>query len=106
MGADFSLGQGDEYEVRGDLALVHADEKTVLWRRKEFVRLGFSMGEAQTLAPRREAELRDIERWLDQGASHAQVLAIVAPLEVIIPSLPAETSTELALVDQNLHQGV
>lgn len=92
------LGDGDEYEVRGDLVLIHADPKTVEWRRREFIRLGFSRGEAQTLAPRRDAELRDIERWLEQGCTHAQVLLIVAPLvEVVSEPLMLEAGpSELA----------
>lgn len=76
------LGEGEEYEVRRDLALVHADLKTVRWRWEQFVRLGFTAAEASSMAPRRAAELRDIERWLSEGATHAQVMTIVAPLEL------------------------
>lgn len=58
------------------------DLKTVRWRWEGFVRLGFTATEASSMASRREADLRDIETWLEQGASHAQVMTIVAPLEL------------------------
>lgn len=71
---------GEEYErptFRSDF-----DLKTVRWRWEEFVRLGFTAAEASSMASRREADLRGIEAWLAQGASHAQVMTIVAPLEL------------------------
>lgn len=74
---------GDEwYEIPADLELIHTDLKTVRWRFDEFVRIGFSQTEASSMAPFRAAELRDIERWLSEGATHAQVLQIVAPLKL------------------------
>lgn len=57
---------------------VVSEEKVLLWRKKELIRLGFSMGEAQSLSVRGEADLHEIERWLGEGATHVQVLAILA----------------------------
>lgn len=74
------LTEGEEYErpaFRSDF-----DLKTVRWRWEEFVRLGFTATEASSMASRREADLRAIEAWLKGDATHAQVMQIVAPLEL------------------------
>ena len=64
---------------------VVSDEKILLWRRRQLVALGFTMGEAQTLSVRGEADLHEIADWLDQGATTGQVLRILArPVEFAI----------------------
>lgn len=66
-------------ELRRHPRLV-TDDKVILWRRRELIRLGFTMGQAQTLAVRGDADLHEIEGWLANGCTHATAIRIIAPL--------------------------
>lgn len=80
FGAQQQGSDGEEYDLAVS-ELVYVDQKVIDWRRDQFVRLGFAAPEAETMAPRREADVHEIARWLEQGATHLQVMLIVAPLE-------------------------
>lgn len=54
------------------------DNKIVRWRLDSFERLGFGVLEASALSVRRDIDREDVERMLKGGASHAQVMSIVA----------------------------
>lgn len=55
-----------------------ADTKIVTWRLDSFERLGFDALEASALSVRRDIDREHVERMLKGGASHAQVMGIVA----------------------------
>lgn len=54
------------------------DTNLVAWRLDSFERLGFDALEASALAVRRDIDREHVQRMLNGGASHAQVMAIVA----------------------------
>lgn len=93
--ADRDLGKGDEYELRGDVELIVADPKVRLWRKQQFVAMGFCMSDAEFLSDRRDADLHKIATWLKQGCPHELVLDIVAPLE--------QTGFAIVTTDEPLH---
>lgn len=72
---------------------VVTEEKVLRWRKQQFVRMGFSMGEAQTLAVRGDVDLHETADWLAAGATHTQVLLIVAPI--------VGTATDLVVIDDD-----
>jgi hypothetical protein len=53
------------------------DEKIVDWRCDCFVDRGFLVIQATALAVRRDIDRVLVERLLDQGATHAEVMEIV-----------------------------
>lgn len=74
------LGKGEEYELRSpDVSLydLHVDAKTVGWRAECFEGRGFSPGAAMMLALRRDVDRAHVERLLDQGATHLQVMELL-----------------------------
>jgi hypothetical protein len=79
MAADMRLGQGDEYEIRASDRVV-TDPKILEWRRQAFTLMGFEPEECALLAARADVDLHRTEQWLNAGATHLHVLAIVEPL--------------------------
>lgn len=66
-----------------DEGYVLADAERVVirdWRRARLAAMGFDDVERDRLAERAEVDLHDVERWLARGATHLQVLTLVAPL--------------------------
>lgn len=70
--------QDEEYELVAAERVV-TDPKILAWRRQCLELLGFEGDECDRLAARAEVNVRAVETWLAAGATHLQVLAIVAP---------------------------
>lgn len=69
---------GDWYELRAPTDFPTydpaVDTKVIDWRMDAFVARGFGLLKARCLAVRRDIDRAQVERMLDQGATHAQVL--------------------------------
>lgn len=71
------IGQGEEYELRPNADRVYdvsVDAKIVAWRSECFERLGFGMGDAMTLALRRDVDRVVVENAIKAGNRHEHVM--------------------------------
>lgn len=75
------LGQGEEYELRAPSDRptydYRVDAKIIGWRAECFEARGFGPAVAALLAMRRDVDRVQVERLLDQGATHRQVYDLV-----------------------------
>jgi hypothetical protein len=78
---DPDIGKGEEYELRAPDAVPLYDHtvdiKVIDWRCDCFVERGFGLVEAGVLAQRRDIDRAHVERLLDEGATHREVLDLV-----------------------------
>lgn len=81
--SDTATGEGEEYVlVRPETARLYdvterQDHGIVSWRVDCFQGRGFDHADALTMALRRDVDRGEVERLLDRGASHAEVVEIV-----------------------------
>ena len=71
-----SHGDGVEYDLRPDAERLYgtADAKIIKWRCECFEELGFAMGDALTLALRRDVDRVVVEKAIKAGNSHKHVM--------------------------------
>lgn len=73
---NLTLGEGDEYAIRGDAALLYDSERDgaiIAWRWRCFEDAGMATLDASALAVRRDVDRVTVETYLAQGATSAQV---------------------------------
>lgn len=78
--ANLELGRGEEYELRTPAANLYDaenDAKIVGWRVECFEWMGFFHEHALAFAFRRDVDRAHVERLLNAGATHAQVVGLV-----------------------------
>jgi hypothetical protein len=76
------LGQGDEYELQARDALVYdtsepKEQALVTWRARCFLAAGLDIEYAGPLSLRRDVDRERVERMVREGATGAQVCAIL-----------------------------
>jgi len=79
--SDREMGLGETYEMRPPalerLYVMAVDMKVIGWRVECFEGRGFDHADALALALRRDVDREEVERLLDRGAKHAEVLDLV-----------------------------
>jgi hypothetical protein len=71
------IGEGDEYELRGDALRLYdaaVDGKLIDWRVECFMGVGFSATQAVALAVRRDIDRVVVEKAIKAGQSHKHVM--------------------------------
>lgn len=77
---DPDIGRGEWYELRpaGDrLYSMASDMRVIGWRVECFEAKGFDHVDALALALRRDVDRVEVERLVDDGATHRQVMDLV-----------------------------
>ena len=72
-----NVGEGEEYELRPDADRVYdigVDANIIGWRSEFFEALGFGMGQAMTLALRRDIDRVVVENAIKAGNAHEHVM--------------------------------
>lgn len=79
VSGSLKTAEGDEYDLRSGERVI-TDPEVVSWRLNTLLALGFNIDHAEPMAARGDVDVHDVGKWLGQGATHQQVLAIVKPL--------------------------